>query len=55
VDVELRGMYLLNDHDRLVRDLMPLLVLDHRETIVVDLRSLAFIGPTCLGVLLAAL
>lgn len=53
--VELRGMYFLEDLDRLILDLTPLLELDRPEQITVDLRPLAFIGPTCLGVLVAAL
>jgi hypothetical protein len=55
LDVELRGWYLLESLDRMIRDLSPLFELSEPEEITVDLQRLAFIGPTCLAVLVATL
>lgn len=55
MEVTLAGWYLLSGLDRLVRDLTPMLQLREPEELRIDLRRLAFIGPTCMAVLLASL
>lgn len=55
ITVELRGGYSLQQLERAIKDLTPLLELDHPARVRLDLSHLAFIGPTALALLEAAL
>jgi hypothetical protein len=53
--LRLAGGYPLSQIERLIRDLSPILSLDRAATIEVDLERVAFVGPTALAILTAAL
>jgi hypothetical protein len=53
--IRLAGGYPFEQIERAIRDLEPLITLDHRAVIHLDLTGLAFIGPTALALLEAGL
>ena len=55
VSVSLSGAYRIEDLDRLLGDLAPLLAVDERSTIEIDLTGLSFVAPSTAAVLAAAL
>lgn len=55
VEVVLRGPYYLNQLKRLIRELQPLLHLNVRRRVFVDLSDLTFMGPAALALTLGAL
>lgn len=55
MEVQLSGFYLVDDLDRLLSELQPAIAVAKAQPIRIDLTRVAFIGPTCLAVLLAAL
>ena len=53
MEIELSGLYLVDDLERLLRELEPAIQLPSATVVRLDLTRLAFIGPSCLAVLLA--
>ena len=55
VVLRLAGGYPLSQIERLIRDVLPILQLTKPATVEIDLQRLAFVGPTALTILTAAL